>query len=101
MDKTLTFLEKNSFAIALAAFAIAVVGMVYGSYDITYTKQMFSIIVVVYAALRLYQKYRTDVGDGREFKFLSRNHLGMLFGALLLLGCALGIYADLLVVSNL
>lgn len=101
MDKALTILEKNSFAIALAAFVIAVVGMVYGSYDIAYTKQMFSVIVVVYAALRLYQKYRTDMGDGREFKFLSRNHLGMLFGALLLLGCALGIYADLLVVSNL
>ena len=100
MNRMLDFLEKNSFAIALVAFVLAVVVVVYGSYDVTYTKQMFSIIVIIYAALRLYQKYRTDVGGG-EFKFLDRNHLGMLFGILLLIGCAFGIYADLLVVSNL
>lgn len=100
MKKTLAVLEKNSFAIALVVLVLAIVGMVYGSYDITYTKQMFSIIVVIYAALRLYQKYRTDVDNGKGFNFLDRNHLGILFGFLLLIGCAFGIYADLLVISN-
>lgn len=100
MKNGLVFLEKNSFAISLAAFVFCIIAIVYGTYDITYTKQMFTIITTIYFSIRLYQKYRTDIEEGKEFKFLSRSHLGMLFGILLLLGCAVGIYADLVVVSN-
>lgn len=96
---TLNDIIDNSMALFLVLANFVIFFLLYGNTNVLYTWQMFFIVGFIYLSLRFYQKYKTDTGD-EKYKFLKKNHLGILFAILIILSTAVGFFADLMVLSQ-
>ena len=90
---------ENSMALFLIMANSIIFFMLYGNTNVLYTWQMFFIVTFIYLSLRFYQKYKTDTGD-EKYKFLAKNHLGILFGILIFISTLVGFFVDLMVLSQ-
>ena len=90
---------ENSMALFLVLVNFVIFFMLYGNTNVLYTWQMFFIVTFIYLSLRFYQNYKTDTGD-EQYKFLAKNHLGILFGILIFISTLVGFIVDLIVLSQ-